>query len=101
LNENLGPLLEDTRVLVADAKRISQALGSDEQLAAYRSMTNDVSATLKSARQVAGRADNIMAHVQQGKGTVGAMVMDEALYDDLQELVRDLKHNPWKFFWRQ
>jgi phospholipid/cholesterol/gamma-HCH transport system substrate-binding protein len=101
LNENLGPLLEDTRVLVADARRISQALGSDEQLAAYRGMTQDVQATLKSARQVAGRADNIMAHVEQGKGTAGALVMDEALYDDLQELVRDLKHNPWKFFWRQ
>jgi phospholipid/cholesterol/gamma-HCH transport system substrate-binding protein len=27
--------------------------------------------------------------------------MDEELYDDLQELVRDLKHNPWKFFWRE
>ncbi len=101
LNENLGPLLEDTRVLVNDARRISQALGSDEQLTAYRGMTQDVQATLKSARQVAGRADNIMAHVEQGKGTAGALVMDEALYDDLQELVRDLKHNPWKFFWRQ
>jgi phospholipid/cholesterol/gamma-HCH transport system substrate-binding protein len=32
---------------------------------------------------------------------VGALVMDEALYDDLQELLRDLKNNPWKFFWRQ
>jgi phospholipid/cholesterol/gamma-HCH transport system substrate-binding protein len=29
------------------------------------------------------------------------VVMDEQLYDDLQELVRDLKHNPWKFFWRE
>jgi phospholipid/cholesterol/gamma-HCH transport system substrate-binding protein len=27
--------------------------------------------------------------------------MDEALYDDLQEMLRDLKHNPWKFFWKQ
>ena len=23
------------------------------------------------------------------------------IYDDLQELIRDLKHNPWKFFWRE
>jgi phospholipid/cholesterol/gamma-HCH transport system substrate-binding protein len=27
--------------------------------------------------------------------------MDEQLYDDIQELARDLKHNPWKFFWRE
>jgi phospholipid/cholesterol/gamma-HCH transport system substrate-binding protein len=32
---------------------------------------------------------------------VGAVVMDEALYDDIQELARDLKHNPWKFLWRE
>ena len=25
----------------------------------------------------------------------------QAVYDDLQEMLRDLKHNPWKFFWRQ
>ncbi len=101
LNEDLVPLLKDTRVLVADARRITQALGSEEQVAAYKSMTNDATATLKTVRNVADRADAIVAHVQQGKGTAGAIVMDEALYDDLQELVRDLKHNPWKFFWRQ
>jgi len=27
--------------------------------------------------------------------------MDEEIYDDLQEMIRDLKHNPWKFFWRE
>jgi phospholipid/cholesterol/gamma-HCH transport system substrate-binding protein len=46
-------------------------------------------------------ASEILSHVKRGKGTVGAVVMDEQLYDDLQELVRDLKHNPWKFFWRE
>lgn len=101
LNEELVPLLKDTRVLVADARKLSQALASDEQLAAYKSMTSDASATMKTVRTAAGRADRIMAHVQEGKGTAGSIVMDEALYDDLQELVRDLKHNPWKFFWRQ
>jgi phospholipid/cholesterol/gamma-HCH transport system substrate-binding protein len=29
------------------------------------------------------------------------MMADEAVYDDLQELLRDLKHNPWKLFWRE
>jgi phospholipid/cholesterol/gamma-HCH transport system substrate-binding protein len=42
----------------------------------------------------------ILANVKKGKGTVGAMLMDDALYDDLQTLVRDLKRNPWKFLWK-
>ena len=46
-------------------------------------------------------ANAMIDHIRAGKGTVGALVMDEQLFDDLQEMVRDLKHNPWKFFWRE
>jgi phospholipid/cholesterol/gamma-HCH transport system substrate-binding protein len=42
-----------------------------------------------------------VAHIKKGDGSVGNLVMSEQLYDDLQELVRDLKHNPWKFFWKE
>ena len=40
------------------------------------------------------------AKVKKGQGTVGAVLMDDALYDDIQTLVRDLKRNPWKFLWK-
>ena len=46
-------------------------------------------------------AETIVGQMKRGKGTVGALMMDEQLYDDLQEMVRDVKHNPWKFFWRE
>ena len=41
------------------------------------------------------------SHPPPAADTVGALVMDEQLFDDLQELARDLKHNPWKFFWKE
>ena len=50
---------------------------------------------------VAADAQSIVQHIKKGEGTVGALVMDEAIYDDVQEMVRDLKHNPWKFLWRE
>jgi phospholipid/cholesterol/gamma-HCH transport system substrate-binding protein len=100
-SESLGPLLSDSRKVVADAQKLTGALASDAQLERYRTITRDVAeaavlakATAKDARSVAGR-------VREGKGTLGALAMDEAVYDDLQELLRDLKHNPWKFFWRE
>jgi phospholipid/cholesterol/gamma-HCH transport system substrate-binding protein len=43
----------------------------------------------------------IVATIRRGEGTVGALLMDEQIFDDLKELIRDLKHNPWKFFWRE
>ena len=46
-------------------------------------------------------AQFMTAQIRKGRGTAGALLMDEQLFDDLQEMVRDLKHNPWKFFWRE
>ncbi len=53
------------------------------------------------SKAIAADAQVIVSHIRKGNGSVGAFVMDEQLYDDIQELARDLKHNPWKFFWRE
>jgi len=55
----------------------------------------------QSAEGTVDEAGEIVRGVREGRGTVGALLMDEEIYDDLQELIRDLKHNPWKFFWRE
>jgi phospholipid/cholesterol/gamma-HCH transport system substrate-binding protein len=76
---------------VGDAKeqeRIRKALGDLAQLA-------------ERANATAADAQAIVSHIKTGKGTVGALVMDEEIYDDMQEMIRDLKHNPWKFLWRE
>ncbi|MFO7181236.1 MAG: MlaD family protein [Pseudomonadota bacterium] len=101
LEENLGPLLVDGRGFVSDARKLSSALASDEQIRRYSAITRDLSEAAASAKVAAAEARAITRHVQSGKGTLGALAMDEAVYDDLQELLRDLKHNPWKFFWRE
>jgi phospholipid/cholesterol/gamma-HCH transport system substrate-binding protein len=42
-----------------------------------------------------------MVHnVRRGEGTLGGFVNDAQIYDDVKELMRDLRRNPWKFFWR-
>ena len=46
-------------------------------------------------------AQHIVADIKRGKGTAGALLVDEQIYDDLKEMVRDLKRNPWKFLWRE
>jgi phospholipid/cholesterol/gamma-HCH transport system substrate-binding protein len=100
IDREVPPLSRDARALMANANRIANGVG-DAQI-------NDLQATLRDVRSIAHRADTIAtdaqrvsSHIRQGRGTVGALLMDEEVYDDLQELVRDLKHNPWKFFWRE
>jgi phospholipid/cholesterol/gamma-HCH transport system substrate-binding protein len=101
LNQNVGPLIEDSRRVMNDVSKLSNALASDDQLARYKQITRDLGDAATQARAMTRDAQTLVGHIKRGEGTVGALVMDEAVYDDLQELIRDLKHNPWKFFWRE
>jgi phospholipid/cholesterol/gamma-HCH transport system substrate-binding protein len=101
LSDNLPPVMEDGRKVLSDTKKITGKLATDEQLQRLDTMTRDLADASSRAKGLASDAQGLMKHVKDGKGTVGALVMDEAVYDDLQELIRDLKHNPWKFFWKE
>jgi phospholipid/cholesterol/gamma-HCH transport system substrate-binding protein len=101
LSQNIEPLVSDGKVVLGDAKRLTQALAKDEQLSRYEAVTRDLVAAAKGARTLTGDAQQMLERVKSGKGTAGALLSDEALYDDISELVRDLKHNPWKILWKQ
>lgn len=101
LNQHLDPLLADTHQVAADTRKITSVLASDAQIERYQRISQNLSDASAKASRAAADAEAVLAHVKRGQGTVGALVMDEALYDDIQELLRDLKHNPWKFFWRE
>ena len=42
----------------------------------------------------------IARRLRRAEGTVGALLYDEEIYDDLKEFIRDLKKHPWKLIWR-
>ncbi len=98
---DLPPMLTQSKSLLASASKLTGALSSDKQLARIDSMMADLATTTKLAKAATTDAQHIAAHIRRGRGSMGALVMDEQLFDDLQELARDLKHNPWKFFWRE
>lgn len=95
------PLLADAKVTMENMRRVSDTIGAESEQAKIKKTLNDVSEIASHAKATMNETQAIVSHIRRGKGTVGAMVMDEALYDDLQELARDLKHNPWKFLWRE
>ncbi len=41
-------------------------------------------------------ANAVMDKVRAGDGTVGKLFMDDALYKELEDLIKDLKAHPWK-----
>jgi len=100
VDKHLDPLLTDTRAVLADTKVLTSFLAAEQQLETYRTLSAGSRQLVTTAQAAATDAREIVAHVKAGRGTAGAIVMDEALYDDLQELVRDLKTNPWKILWK-
>jgi phospholipid/cholesterol/gamma-HCH transport system substrate-binding protein len=100
LDQHLDPLLTDTRGVLSDGRTLTHFLAADEQLRTYRELSGQTLEILRLGKQTATDVRDIAGHVKAGRGTVGQLIMDEALFDDLQELVRDLKHNPWKIMWK-
>jgi len=100
LRQDSGPLLKDARDALANVNRLTATVGPEQQEQIKKTL-NEVAQLAQRANAAAADAQAIVQHIKSGKGTVGALVMDEEIYDDMQEMVRDLKHNPWKFLWRE
>jgi len=96
-----GPMLKDAREALANLNRVSSTVGDPQQQEKIRKALQDIAQLAERANSTVADTQAIVSHIKNGKGTVGALVMDEEVYDDMQELVRDLKHNPWKFLWRE
>jgi phospholipid/cholesterol/gamma-HCH transport system substrate-binding protein len=101
IHDDSGPMLKDAREALANLNRISTTVGDPQEQEKIRKTLADVAQLAERANATAADAQAIVTHIKSGKGTVGALVMDEEIYDDMQEMVRDLKHNPWKFLWRE
>lgn len=100
-SRDVPPLLEDGRKIARDVSTLTTVLAADDQIARYRRITEDVDDITTRAKKATIDAQALVSRVKRGEGTVGALMTDEAVYDDIQELLRDLKHNPWKILWRE
>lgn len=98
---NIDKTMQQTTPLVTDVRgAVAEVLGP-EQREKLKSTISDAAALADRAKVTLADAQKIMTHMKRGEGTVGALLMDEEIYDDVQEMLRDLKHNPWKLFWRE
>lgn len=45
--------------------------------------------------------NNAIEKVDKGEGTLGVLINDKKMAEDLKALVEDIKQNPWKLMWRK
>lgn len=95
--DDLGP---KAGAFVADATRLTSLVTEARVERALAVADGAVSLTGKAGRLVDGAAAVVDA-LRAGKGTAGALLVREEVYADLREMIRDLRRNPWKFFWKE
>jgi phospholipid/cholesterol/gamma-HCH transport system substrate-binding protein len=44
--------------------------------------------------------DDALERIRKGEGTLGKLIYQEDLYNQLDALVGDVRRNPWKLFWK-
>ncbi len=100
-------LKKDVPALVTQAKQglaamealtreVDRGFSADEVLG----IIADARRATKNLEAASNDARAMVASIKQGDGTIGGLVRDPQIYDDLKEMLRDLKRNPWKVFWR-
>lgn len=92
----LGPLARSARDALAKFGDLAD--GAQATMAGLQDKLDravgDVGALVADARAV-------MADVRAGKGTIGALLNDREMFDDVREMMADLKLHPWKFLWKE
>ncbi|MCX5714453.1 MAG: MlaD family protein [Candidatus Omnitrophica bacterium] len=52
------------------------------------------------AKNVVKDIDDTLVKIKSGEGTIGKLLYDDTVYKELEALVRELRLNPWKIFWK-
>ncbi|MBI3074495.1 MAG: MCE family protein [Deltaproteobacteria bacterium] len=117
---NAADMAQAGKELVVDAKRILpgtiakaekaldrvDAIGANvqdflnkEKGKISRSLTNVEEISVRAKKMTADVEKNV-AKIFRGKGSIAKFLNDDEIYDNVREMMRDLKRHPWKILWK-
>ncbi len=97
---SLTTLTPTASAFMTDATRVT-GLVTDQRLKSVDKALDSAGAAAGRAATLLDNTNGIVVDMRAGKGTIGALLSRDELYSDIRELIRDLKRNPWKFFWKE
>ena len=100
IKRDIDPLIAKAKKALDGVDRVTSVVGPGERDKLQKALDELVTVGDK-AEKLTSDAQSLVSDIRKGKGTAGALLVDPQIYDDLKELVRDLKRNPWKFFWKE
>jgi phospholipid/cholesterol/gamma-HCH transport system substrate-binding protein len=61
----------------------------------------NLKASLANLKAVSGRLDKATELMSQGKGALGVLINDPQVGEDIKDLVKEVKDDPWRLLWKQ
>ena len=93
-------LTPSAQALMADATRVTNII-TEQRIDKAIDAADKAAAAAGKAGGLIDNVNGMVTDLRAGKGTAGALLSRDEVYSDLRELIRDLKRNPWKFFWKE
>ncbi|HSD87479.1 MAG TPA: hypothetical protein VLB44_08185, partial [Kofleriaceae bacterium] len=93
-------LTPSAQALMSDATRVTKII-TEERIDKAISAADKAASAAGKAGGLIDNVNGMVTDLRGGKGTAGALLARDDIYSDLRELIRDLKRNPWKFFWKE
>lgn len=97
---DLPGLISDARSVMKDLKQASGAM-TPEDVAHVKDVLTRLDRFAGQMEQVSTKADNLLGEIDRGEGTLGKVIKDPKVYDDLRSLLADIKAKPWKLVWKE
>jgi phospholipid/cholesterol/gamma-HCH transport system substrate-binding protein len=101
---NMNRSLKDFSSAATELNQFSQNLKDiSEGIKAVLAEDNreNLAETLKNLRQTSGQLNQELLKISKGQGTLGVLLEDKQVAEDVKNLVRDVRENPWKLLWKQ
>ena len=90
--------LSDRMMEVAD--QLESTISGINRIVSDEKNIESIRITLENLSLITTSLDDIFYDMRDGRGTIGKLLYDDRLYEDLEGLAADLKENPWKLLYR-
>lgn len=91
-------LLGEKYIEIMPGKDYNKLLGVHEELSGQDPVPMNEITEL--AKRIARNVDECIIKIKNKEGTLGKLLYDDTVYDQLEALVTDLRYNPWKLLWK-
>jgi len=93
-----------TEELARSTKELIEKIGalteSVNKIAGDDALRISLKNTFSNVEALSGDLRDFLSYAKQGKGTIGRLMSDDALYKHIDDMILDIKEHPWKLLFK-